>query len=157
MRHTICAALVAGALSVLAHAALADGSPESAVGDDPNFKAGKSALDAKNWKAAIDAFSRASAKHKDEPDIYNYLGYAYRKSGDLDNAFKYYTWALRIEPAHRGAHEYMGEAYLMKNDLASAEKQLGDLERLCQKSCVEYKDLAEAISDFKAKKPVASR
>jgi Flp pilus assembly protein TadD len=79
------------------------------------------------------------------------LGYSYRKSGDLDYAFRHYNTALRLEPSHRGAHEYIGEAYLMKNDVAGAEKHLKELERLCQKACEEYADLAKSIAEYKAK------
>ena len=61
------------------------------------------------------------------------------------------------EPAHKGAHEYMGEAFLMKNDLTGAQKQLAELERICQKNCDEYRDLAQAIDDYKEKKPIASK
>ena len=159
MRRTVCGALIAAAMTAaVAQMAMAAGSDpdEPSVSDDPNWKAGKAAIDAKNWKSAIDAFNRAAAKHRDSADIYNYLGYAYRKSGDLDNAFKNYNTALRLEPSHRGAHEYIGEAYLMKNDLADAQKHLQELERICQKKCEEYEDLAQSIADYKSGKPVAS-
>src|SRR3972149_10628655 len=33
----------------------------------------------------------------------------------MDLAFKYYERALAINPRHRGAHEYVGEAYLSVN------------------------------------------
>ena len=130
----------------------AGGDPFAKVAEDPDFVAGKKAIDAQNWKAAIAAFTRASNKHRDEADVFNYLGYSYRKSGDLDNAFKYYNTALRLDGNHKGAHEYIGEAFLMKNDVAAAEKHLATLERLCGKGCEEYQDLAKSIAAFKAKK-----
>lgn len=34
-------------------------------------------------------------------------------SGQLDLAFKHYQRALQLDPRHLGAHEYIGEAYLM--------------------------------------------
>jgi tetratricopeptide (TPR) repeat protein len=80
------------------------------------------------------------------------LAHSQREAGDLDAAFKNYNLALRLDPAHRAAHEYIGEAFLVKGDLASAEKHLQALDRLCNKSCEEYEDLDKAITEFKSKK-----
>jgi Flp pilus assembly protein TadD len=132
-----------------------DNSPKKAVGDDADYKAGKKAIDAKNWKSAVDSFSRATRTFND-PDVYNLLAYSQRQSGDLDSAFKNYNTALRLDPNHRGAHEYIGEAYLMKSDLANAEKHLQALDRLCHKTCDEYQDLAKAIATFKTTGKVSS-
>jgi len=123
----------------------------NAVTDDPDWKAGKAAIDAKNWKGAVDAFGKVAKRHADSADTFNWLGYAYRKSGDLDNAFRNYDTALRLDPKHLGAHEYIGEAFLMKKDLAGAETHLKDLERLCGKRCEEYEDLAKSITEFRSK------
>ena len=84
-----------------------------------------------NWQAALDAFNKVVAKDPGNANAQNYLGYTYRKSGQLDLAFKHYEEALRLNPKHRGAHEYMGEAYLMVNNLAKAEEQLKELDRIC--------------------------
>jgi hypothetical protein len=41
----------------------------------------------------------------------------------------------------------------MDNQLAPAEKHLADLEKLCgNRTCEEYRDLADAIAKFKAEK-----
>jgi Flp pilus assembly protein TadD len=117
--------------------------------DDADYKTGRAAIEAKNWKVAITSFNRAAGKFRDNPDIFNWLGYAHRKSGELDAAFRHYNTALRLDPKHLGAHEYIGEAYLMKRDLASAQKHLTALERLCNKACEEYQDLAKSIAEFK--------
>jgi tetratricopeptide (TPR) repeat protein len=78
-----------------------------------------------------------------DADAWNELAHAYRKSGDLDNAFKGYEKALRIDPKHRNAHEYLGEAYLQAGDLARAEAQLRNLDKLCFLPCEQYADLKE--------------
>lgn len=143
-------ALTAGVpFAPTAHAAGTDEFAPAAT-EDADFKAGRAAIEAKNWKAAIPAFERAARKHSNNPDVFNWLGYSYRKSGNLDLAFRHYNTALRLEPNHRGANEYIGEAYLMKKDVASAEKHLQALERICGKGCEEYQDLAKSITDFKA-------
>lgn len=82
-------------------------------------------------------------------NVLNYLGYNTRKLGNVDEGIRYYKQALAINPKHRGANEYLGEAYLMKNDLASARRQLGRLASICGVQCDEYKQLAEHISAFR--------
>ena len=56
--------------------------------EDPDYASGKKAVDAQNWSAAIDSCNRAAARQPNNPDVQNYLGYVYRKSGNLDQAFK---------------------------------------------------------------------
>ena len=46
-------------------------------------------------------------------DAQNFLAYAYRRSGQLDPAFDHYAKALAINPRHKGANEYIGQAYLL--------------------------------------------
>ena len=71
--------------------------------------------------------------------------------GKLDLAFKHYGEALRLDPRHRGAHEYIGEAYLMKGDLAKAKEHLAQLDRLCFFGCTELTDLKQAIAAYEKK------
>jgi Flp pilus assembly protein TadD len=145
--------LLAGGLALPAHSAGDDSTPASQKSTDPDYLAGKKAIEAGNWKLAIESFSRAAARDKDNADIQNYLGYAYRKSGNLDTAFKYYTVALKLSPDHRGAHEYIGEAYLMKGDLKMAKEHLAALDRICTFGCEEYRELKKAVAAFEQKKP----
>ena len=143
----------AGLCGPLAFAAGGGGSEPAQVQKpvDPNFAAGKLALDAKDWKAAIGAFTKAVAKEPGNADAHNFLAYSYRKSGNLDVAFKHYGEALRLDPKHRGAHEYMGEAYLMAGNLAKAEEHLQALDRLCFFPCEEFSDLKKAVAEYKQK------
>jgi tetratricopeptide (TPR) repeat protein len=118
--------------------------------EDPDYVSGKKAVDAQNWSAAIDSFNRAAARQPNNPDVQNYLGYVYRKSGNLDQAFKYYNEALRLDPDHKGAHEYIGEAYLMVNNLPKAEEHLARLNKLCFLPCSEYSELKKAVDKYKS-------
>jgi Flp pilus assembly protein TadD len=122
------------------------------VAKDPDYEAGKKAVEAHNYKAALDSFNRALAKEPDSADIHNYLGYSWRKSGNLDMAFKHYNEALKIDPKHKAAHEYIGEAYLIANDLPKAEAHLAQLDKICFFSCEEYRELKQAIEDYKRKR-----
>jgi tetratricopeptide (TPR) repeat protein len=116
---------------------------------DPNYAAGIQAVEAKNWQAALAAFNKVVAKDPGNASAHNYLGYTYRKAGQLDLAFKHYEEALRLNPKHRGAHEYMGEAYLMVNNLAKAEEHLKELDRLCTFGCEEYRILKKAVAEYR--------
>ena len=44
--------------------------------EDLNYVAGRKAFEAKNWHAAIKAFSLAEKRNPRNADIQNYLGYA---------------------------------------------------------------------------------
>jgi Flp pilus assembly protein TadD len=132
-------------------AAGSGGDSTPAVPEDPDYAAGKRAVAAMNWQAALDAFNKVVAKDPRNADAHTYLGYVYRKSGNLDLAFKEYDEALRLEPRHRGAHEYVGEAYLMTDNLAKAEEHLKALDRICFFSCEEYRDLKKAVAEYKQK------
>ncbi len=132
---------------------LAAGSDSStpAVARDPDFDGGKQAIEAKNWTLALEMFGRASVRDPNNADIQNYLGYANRKSGNLDAAFANYATALRLDPRHKAAHEYVGEAYLMVNNLAKAEEHLEALDKICFWSCEEFRDLKREIDEYKSK------
>ena len=149
---TLAAIIAAGPVS-LCRADPQDTVP-AASAVDPDYATGRKALDSKNWNAAIKSLSSAARRNPDNADIQNYLGFAYRKSGKLDLAFKHYKQALSLDPRHRGAHEYIGEAYLMKGDVKSAEKHLKALREICSLTCEELTDLERAIANHAKKSPV---
>jgi len=120
-----------------------------AAAADPDYAAGRKAIEARDWNAAIKYFSSAALRAPDNADIQNLMGFAHRKTGRLEPAFKHYQRALELNPRHRGAHEYVGEAYLMVNNLAKAEEHLAALDRICLLPCEEYSDLKLAISAYK--------
>ena len=124
---------------------------------DPDRKAGMEAVKEGQWGNAIARLNAYVARAPGDADAWNELAHAYRKSGDLDDAFKGYEKALQIDPKHRNAHEYLGEAYLQAGDLARAEAQLRRLDKLCFLPCEQYADLKEEIRRYKADHPVASR
>jgi tetratricopeptide (TPR) repeat protein len=145
----ILVAALAALLMLAAPAACADaGDPAPPTATDPNFIAAKKAIDAKEWKKAIDLLNKVRVN----ADVHNYLGYAYRHLGNYKEAFHNYGRALEIDPAHRGAHEYVGEAYLLTDNLPKAEEHLAALNRLCGTSCEEYRDLAREVAAYKKKR-----
>ena len=133
-----------------------DSNPQAAE-RNPDYAAGKQAFDRKDWGEAVRRFSRATLLDPDNADIHNYLGFSYRKMGQLELAFKYYHRALALNPRHRGAHEYIGEAYLMAGDLAGAQKHLEELRKICLLSCDEFTDLEKAIAEYRARPRAGTR
>ena len=142
-------------LTLLPASAIADPTDKTPGGAqlDLDYAAGKVAIAAKDWHAAIRSLSSAALRDTRNADIENYLGYAYRQSGQLPLAFTHYQRALQLDPRHRGAHEYIGEAYLMANNLTKAEEHLAALQRICLIPCEEYEDLKKAVSDYRARAP----
>jgi len=117
---------------------------------DPNWIEGKKAVEAQDWKQAVALLSKAAAADPTNADVENWLGYAQRKSGNLDAAFVAYSEALKLNPAHKQAHEYIGEAYLLTGNVAKAEQHLAELQKLCTPiPCEEYKDLRRAVEAYK--------
>jgi Flp pilus assembly protein TadD len=145
----VLAAALAGVVAPPCHAVESDTDPQAAA--DPDYAAGKKAIDAKDWNTAIKFFSSAAKRAPDNADIQNYLGYAYRNTGRLDAAFQHYQRALKLDPKHLGAHEYIGEAYLMAGDLASARKHLEALRKICVLPCEELADLEREVAAYKKK------
>ena len=120
---------------------------------NPNFEAGRKAVDAKDFKAALGPLTKAAMETPNDADVHNLLGYSYRKLGQFDGAMEHYRTALKIDPNHRGTQEYLGELYLDMGQLGDAEKQLQVLYKACPwfGRCEEYEDLKEAIEIYKAK------
>src|SRR6185437_1797156 len=79
-------------------------------------------------------------------DQQNDLGYAHRNLRQFDAAFRHYKRAIELEPRHRGAHEYIGEAYLMVGDVPNAERHLAALRAICLLPCEELTDLEKAFA-----------
>jgi len=118
---------------------------------DADYAAGKQAMEKKNWPEAAKRFEAALKRNPDSADLQNYLGYTHRNLKQFDLAFKYYKRAIELDPRHRGAHEYIGEAYLMVNDLPNAEKHLAALRGICLLPCEELEDLEREVAAYKAK------
>lgn len=122
-----------------------------AAANDPDYAAGKTAMANKNWPEAVKRFLQATLRDPDSADLHNYIGYSYRNLKQMDLSLKYYKRAIELNPRHRGAHEYIGEAYLMLNDLPGAEQHLAALREICLLPCEELDDLAKAVAAYKAK------
>jgi tetratricopeptide (TPR) repeat protein len=138
---------------MLAPAALVQADEDS---DEPSNSAAYTkalkAVEQKDYPAAVGLLTEEVAKNERNADAFNMLGYSHRKMGDLDLAVNFYLKALAIDPKHRGAHEYIGEAYLKKDDLEKAKAHLAKLDDICWLGCEQYDDLKEAVKRYEAGK-----
>ena len=132
---------------------LAAGDPVVSEPKDPVLEKVTAATKKQDWASAQAMLRDALAADPQNANYHNLYAYSVRKgaSPDMNLVFKHYNEALRIDPKHRGAHEYIGEAYLQVGNVAKAKEHLAQLDKLCFFSCSEYNDLKKAISAFEAK------
>jgi Flp pilus assembly protein TadD len=152
--HACTSIAVAAAMTSLtapcAHAAGASSTvptamtPQSDVSQD--LAEAQRLIDQKDWRGALTQLKIALRKDRRNADVHNLMGYSYRKSGQLDDAFDSYRTALKLDPNHKGAHEYIGEAYLQANQPDKAREHLAALRKLCGEGCEEYQELAKAVA-----------
>ena len=148
--------LAAACLALPAHAAGGGGGGGGGGGEDefgqvsPEYTQAVAAIKAERFGEAIPLLENFLKRRGNDADAHNWLAFAYRKSGQLEPAFAHYKRALAIDPAHRGAHEYIGEAYLMAGKPDLAEFHLRELARMCGGTCEEYDDLKQAIVQYRA-------
>ena len=96
----------------------------------------------KLYSKAHDKLVKAYEKDKKNADILNYLGFTLRKSGNFEEAEKFYLAGLEIKPDHKGINEYLGELYVKTNRIDLAKKRL---EVLKDCKCEEFEELKELI------------
>ena len=105
-------------------------------------KKGKIEKANKRYEKALEYLIKSNKEKPNQPDTLNYLGFAFRKLGNLEEAEKYYLIGLNIKPDHNGINEYLGELYIMTNRINLAEERLEVL-KSCK--CEEYEELKEII------------
>lgn len=110
----------------------------------PSLQEIKRTIDNNRYSDAIGMLKKYLKSEPKSADAYNYLGFSYRKSGNLKEAFKSYDKALALDPRHLGAHEYLGEAYLLNREPDKARAELAKLKGICG-NCEEYRDLDKAV------------
>ena len=132
--------------------------PSSSGGtpEDPDYTAGVRSIKADRFAEAIPPLQRVVSRDPRNADAFNWLAYATRRNGDPAASLPLYEKALAINPKHRGAHEYIGEAYLMLGNVAKAKEHLARLDSLCFLPCSEYRDLKKAVEQYEKTGKVSS-
>ena len=92
----------------------------------------------KLYTQAFKKFEKALKSDKKNPDILNYLGYTSRKTGNFEQAERFYLEGLSLKPDHNGINEYLGELYVQTNQIDKANQRLKVL-KSC--NCKEYGEL----------------
>jgi hypothetical protein len=126
----------------------------AAGASDPVLDGASDAAARKDWPRAQAILRDALAANPGNADYHNLYAYSVRKGAnpDMNLVFKHYNEALRLDPKHRGAHEYIGEAYLMVGNVAKAKEHLSALDKLCFFPCQEHTQLKRAVSEYEAKR-----
>ncbi|MDC3014124.1 tetratricopeptide repeat protein [Alphaproteobacteria bacterium] len=103
-------------------------------------------IKASNFKDAISLLETLVTKNPDDADILNYLGFSFRKTGDLVKSSHYYEKALNINPNHLGALEYQGELFITLGKIDRAKANLTRIDDICVTQCKELRELEKAIN-----------
>lgn len=97
----------------------------------------------KKYLRAIKYLEQSNQIEPGKPNTLNYLGFALRKTGNFEDAEKFYLEGLKIDPEHIGINEYLGELYISTNRLDKAKERLKILETC---NCEEYSELKNLIN-----------
>lgn len=114
------------------------------VPDGELYEQGRELALAGDYDRAIEVLD--AVRNKGNPGVLNYLGYAHRKAGMIDEGIAYYHQALAIDPDYVLAREYLGEGYVAAGNVDLARQQLQEIGTRCGINCEEYIELAEVIA-----------
>lgn len=107
---------------------------------------GRSALEAGNTQAAVDAFEAALAVDPAYTPIFLELAEAARQDGLQGKAIQYYREALARDPGNFAAISGEGEALVEKGAIEKAQLNLSRLQSLCGDNCPETLALKQTIA-----------
>lgn len=100
---------------------------------------------AKRYDEAIEVLDLM--KDPNTAQALNYRGYATRHMGRLDEGIQFYLRSVKLDPRYAQVREYLGEAYVIKGQMAKAKEQLRIIKTICGSAeCEEYEDLEKAIA-----------
>lgn len=153
MAHTVQAtrALCLGLVLLATAFSQAEPRPEAYGSIPDHYASVREALQAKEWATALNALqqlARETPPVTDEAEFHNLTGFALRQhdASKLSTAIDHYQRALRIDPAHVQAREYLGQAHLMQGRTDLAQEQLTLIEHHCRgRLCEAWRDLQAAI------------
>jgi len=119
---------------------------------DTEMTSAREMIAKKDWAAALLVLERYTRANPANADGFNLLGYSLRNLQRYDESLVAYEKALKLDPKHRGAHEYIGVAYIQMGRLDKAQEHLDALDKICLFSCEEYRDLKEALEEARKSK-----
>lgn len=102
------------------------------------------------YMQALNTLNKVLMRHPESADAYVYIGVAYQQLGDIGKAATNYKRALMIDPKHLGALKYIGDLFILGNDLQRAMEQVEAIRSVCGTTdCSELTDLENAINKAK--------
>ena len=124
--------------------------PEPEKPKDPAMEQARDAISKQDWGKAQGILREAVARNPQDANYHNLYAYSMRKGPNpaMDLVFRHYNEALRIDPKHRAAHEYLGEAYLMSGTVPKAKEHLAQLDKLCTFGCEEFTKLKKEVAAY---------
>ncbi len=115
--------------------------------DEERFMAGYWLAKNGLYREALDVLLKL--KTNNDPRVLNYIGYATRKLGRIQEALVYYRQAISIAPDYVVSRAYMGEAFLAIDDRPAAYAQLQEIADRCGTSCEAFISLKAQIERIK--------
>lgn len=108
------------------------------------YRAAREMILAGQYEAGINAMH--ALDRDGNPDVANYIGYAYRRLGDFADSKVWYEKALAVDPQHVRTWSYYGMWHAEQGNRLKAEDFLHKIKLLCgNTSCKEYTELKAVI------------
>ncbi|HVY89835.1 MAG TPA: tetratricopeptide repeat protein [Hyphomonadaceae bacterium] len=118
----------------------------SATDGDASYLQAFALINEGRYQDALYSLNTAGLALGPHPDVLTYEGFANRKLHNYDVAISYYSAALKLDPDHRGANEYLGEYYVETGQMAKAKAQLVKLDGICKFGCEQAEELRRWIA-----------
>ena len=131
----LCAGLaLAGAGGAGAAGLDSSGTATSPPATSPEYALAMDAWEARDWDGVVAHMTKAVTEAPQADMAWTRLGFAWRRLGNYDKSLAAYDEALKLNPANRGALEYLAEAYLQMNKLPEARTVAARLGAECQRA-----------------------
>jgi len=149
VKPTLSHAFIIAAITLGAAHAADTPSPPDKDKDPKKLEPAREAIARGDWGSARVHLARILGQDPANADAHNRYAFAERKSSAprMDVVCRHYNEALRLDPGHRGAHEYLGEAYLMGGNPGKAREHPEILAKLCPARCEERSVLQAALGE----------
>lgn len=127
---------------------LAAGGGDYDAGEKDSYwvKKAKYAISRDNFEGAYEILQKGVKNESNNADIHNLLGFSARKMERYADSEAHYQRALKLDPDHKGALEYMGELYLTLDRPDEAKALLARLDTICWLGCSELTKLEKAVT-----------
>ena len=124
----------------------AGGYGNSEAQDSIYLKNAKNFLKMKNYVSAEQLLKTESVRDSSNADVWNLLGFTSRKLKKYEQSEAAYKRALKLNPQHKGALEYMGELYITLGENIKAKELLTRLKKVCPSGCEELDTLEKTYA-----------